>query len=266
MVEDFLANDGQIEVVGLAYNGEEAISLIDEKHPDVLLLDIIMPVLDGIGVLESIKNTESSNKRPKIIMLTAFGHEKITQKAVSLGADYYILKPFKLDILLDRIKQLHSGDLFVSSTTNSLKDRKASNQAHEVTEQIGDIDIVDRIDKIELEQRISEIMQKIGIPAHVKGYSYLRHAILEVIENPEVLEAVTKALYPKIAESYETTSSRVERAIRHAIEIAWNRNSHSAIHELFSNTINSERGKPTNSEMIALIADKIRLNYKRAPK
>ncbi|OWZ84007.1 sporulation transcription factor Spo0A [Natranaerobius trueperi] len=259
ILQDYLVEHEEFNVVDVAYNGEEAIECIEQSKPDVMLLDIIMPVLDGIGVLEYLQQENAKKIKPRTIMLTAFGHEKITQKAVNLGADYYILKPFSMDILADRIKQLYNGFEFKSEM--NLDEGKADiieynegNKKHEETED----------NKLDLESEITEIIHELGVPAHIKGYLYLRQAIMMVIEEPDLLSSVTKILYPKIAESFETTPSRVERAIRHAIEVAWNRNDIETIKNLFGYTINTEKGKPTNSEFIAIVADKLRLKNKKS--
>ncbi len=240
---DFLSQQPGIEIIGNAFNGKEALTLVKETKPDVLLLDIIMPHLDGLGVLEQLNNVDL-DERPKIIMLTAFGQEAITQKAVELGASYYILKPFNMDVLADRIRQL--GNSTVS---------KRSNTVNRISQT--------RPKKKDLQEEVTSIIHEIGIPAHIKGYLYLREAILMVVEEVELLGMVTKVLYPRIAENFETTPSRVERAIRHAIEVAWSRNNIDTIKKFFGYTINTERGKPTNSEFIALVADRLRLVYRQ---
>ena len=223
-------------LVGVAYNGEQILTIIEEKSPDVVILDIIMPHLDGIGVLENLQSLRS--KRPKIIMLTAFGQESITQRVVELGADYYILKPFNMDVLASRIRQL--------ATTITMQ-RPLVAQA--IKAQPVDVEV-------------TNIIREIGIPAHIKGYQYLRDAIMMIISEMELLGAVTKILYPRIAEKYSTTPSRVERAIRHAIEVAWSRGNLDMINRLFGYTIKLEKGKPTNSEFMAMVADKLRLEMR----
>lgn len=237
---EYLEQQPDISIMGNAYNGREALDLIAKEPPDVLLLDIIMPHLDGLGVLEELSSLEI-DPRPKVIMLTAFGQEDITRKAVELGATYYILKPFNMEVLAERIRLLGVEKPLLSLSGGTRRPVKRSN----------------------LEADVTNIIHEIGIPAHIKGYNYLREAILLVIEEVDLLGAVTKALYPRIAEKYETTSSRVERAIRHAIEVAWSRNNLETIKRFFGYTINTERGKPTNSEFIALVADRLRLYNRR---
>lgn len=236
IMEEFLRNQEDIDLVGVAYNGEEILTILEEQKPDVVILDIIMPHLDGIGVLERIN--AAGGRRPKIIMLTAFGQESITQRVVELGADYYVLKPFNMDVLVNRIRQL------ASSITSQ---RPVVAQA---------------IKARPLDVEVTNIIREIGIPAHIKGYQYLRDAIMMIIGEMELLGAVTKVLYPMIAEKYSTTPSRVERAIRHAIEVAWSRGNMDMINRLFGYTIKLEKGKPTNSEFMAMIADKLRMEMR----
>jgi len=233
-----------MEVVGVAYNGDEVIRFLEDGiRPDVLILDIIMPHLDGLGVLEQLREL-NIQPYPKIIMLTAFGQENITQKAVQLGASYYILKPFDMDVLTNRIRQLVSGG--VSATTST--PHKSS--------------VVPMAKTKNLDSNITSIIHEIGVPAHIKGYQYLREAITMVYNNIEILGAITKTLYPAIAQKYKTTPSRVERAIRHAIEVAWTRGNIESISHLFGYTVNAAKSKPTNSEFIAMVADKLRIEHK----
>lgn len=236
IVQEYLTQQVDFQLVGIAYNGEQILSIIEEKNPDVVILDIIMPHLDGIGVLERL-NTLAA-KRPKIIMLTAFGQESITQRVVELGADYYILKPFNMDVLASRIRQL---------ATTITAQRPVVAQA---------------IKARPVDVEVTNIIREIGIPAHIKGYQYLRDAIMMIITEIDLLGAVTKVLYPMIAEKYATTPSRVERAIRHAIEVAWSRGNMDMINRLFGYTVKLEKGKPTNSEFMAMIADKLRLEMR----
>ncbi len=242
LLSEFLEKEEDLEVVGNAYNGKEALEIVKENKVDIILLDIIMPHLDGIGVLEEL-NDMDLHPQPKVIMLTAFGHENITRRAVELGAAYYILKPFNLEILAERIRQLGQENVTPSkmALTPPMKTVNAKN------------------DKDHYIEEITDIIHEIGIPAHIKGYLYLRDAISMVAEEIELLGSITKILYPRIAHKFETTPSRVERAIRHAIEVAWSRNNIETIKKFFGYTINTEKGKPTNSEFIALVADKIRL-------
>ncbi|MTI79953.1 MAG: sporulation transcription factor Spo0A [Firmicutes bacterium] len=234
LLKEFVKSQEDLTLAGLAANGIETLELIEQQKPDVVVLDIIMPHLDGIGVLEKISSGTTSVK-PKVIMLTAFGQESVTQRAVELGADYYILKPFDFSVLGQRIRQLAQGVEVSEYVTPKTKN---------------------------LDVAVTNIIHEMGVPAHIKGYHYLRDAILMVINEISLLGAVTKELYPMIAQKYNTTPSRVERAIRHAIELAWDRGNIEMMTKFFGYTINLERGKPTNSEFIAMVADKLRIETK----
>ena len=221
--------------------------MIVNHEPDVVLLDIVMPKLDGLSVMDKIKNDRNVKKHPAFIMISAIGQEKITEDAFALGADYYIMKPFDNETVLKRIKHVRNrgGQVFGES--------KRVNPYEKGEEYTGQ----------SLESDVTNIIHEIGVPAHIKGYQYLREAIIMSVKDIEMLNSITKILYPTIAKLYQTTPSRVERAIRHAIEVAWSRGKMDTIDELFGYTISNGKGKPTNSEFIALIADKIRLEYKR---
>lgn len=236
ILREYFSNNPDFELVDVCSNGLEVLDVLGKKQIDVLILDLIMPHMDGIGVLEKMIDMKGE-ERPKVIILTAFGQENITQKAVQLGADYYILKPFNLQVLGDRVRQV-------------VRD-KVESAPRPVP-----------ITRRDLEVEVTRIIHEIGVPAHVKGYQYLRDAIMLVVQEINYLGAVTKELYPAIAEKYDTTPSRVERAIRHAIELAWDRGDIERINKFFGYTVNGERGKPTNSEFIAIIADKLRLETK----
>lgn len=254
ILNDYLLNQRDIVVTGIAKDGLEALDLIQEKEPDLVVLDIIMPHLDGLGVLEKL-NSMTLNKMPRVIVLSAVGQDKITQKAIKLGADYYVVKPFDMDVFTKRIR-----DMFNSVDTQESGNRLAQ-QSSIITSRETSIP-VNNSEPEDLETEITSIIHEIGVPAHIKGYMYLREAITMVVNDMELLSAVTKELYPSIAKKYNTTASRVERAIRHAIEVAWGRGQVEAINKLFGYTINTEKGKPTNSEFIAIIADKLRLKNK----
>lgn len=244
MMTDFFETQDDISINFTAHDGVKALDEIKKNLPDVLILDMIMPHLDGLGVLESMNNSELETY-PKVIVLTALGHETVTQKAVELGADYYIVKPFSFDVLLQRIRQLAGREkqFCQPAAANSAK-RNSYAQ------------------KSDLEIEITNMIHEIGVPAHIKGYQYLRDAIMMVVDDMDLLSAVTKELYPAIAKKNNTTPSRVERAIRHAIEVAWNRGRVETINNLFGYTVAEDKGKPTNSEFIAIISDKIRLERK----
>jgi two-component system response regulator (stage 0 sporulation protein A) len=249
LLSEFIDEQDDMAVTGVAYNGNDVLRFLEQqrKAPDVLILDIIMPHLDGLGVLERIRDMNLT-PQPKIIMLTAFGQENITQKAVQLGASYYILKPFDMEVLTNRIRQLVTGGQMVTSGPTVSTSHKAN--------------VVPLSKGRNLDANITSIIHEIGVPAHIKGYQYLREAITMVYNNIEILGAITKTLYPAIAERYKTTPSRVERAIRHAIEVAWTRGNIDSISHLFGYTVNISKSKPTNSEFIAMVADKLRIEHK----
>lgn len=249
VLKEYLSNESDIEILGIAKDGIEALDLVKKTQPDLLVLDVIMPHLDGLGVIEKL-NSMDIPKMPKIIVLSAVGQDKITQSAINLGADYYIVKPFDFVIFINRIRELVSNK---SSHHVDIKPRTHSDI------QMTRSDFVKNVGNIETE--ITNIIHEIGVPAHIKGYLYLREAIKMVIDNVELLGAVTKELYPSIAKKFNTTPSRVERAIRHAIEVAWSRGKVDTINQLFGYTVHNTKGKPTNSEFIAMIADKLRLEH-----
>ncbi|NMA68237.1 MAG: sporulation transcription factor Spo0A [Desulfitobacterium sp.] len=245
MLEDFLHSQEDLEVVGVAYNGLEAWEMVQGQEPDLLIIDLVMPSLDGLGVIEKI-NSQTTGIRPKIIMLTAFGQESLTHQAMVLGVDYFILKPFDLEILGKRIRSLTQDINTVSSSPMSSTTNAVTNAGT----------------TINLGAEVTNMMHQIGIPAHVKGYQYIRDAILMVVEDVSFLGAVTKELYPAIAKKYNTAPSRVERGIRHAIELAWERGHIETLKRIFGYSLNIERQKPTNSEFVALLADKLRVMSK----
>jgi len=238
MLQEFFQGEDDMEVLGIAHDGLDVLEKVEELSPDVLILDLIMPNLDGLGVIEKLANNP---KKPKIVVLSAVGQDKITQKAINLGAAYYIVKPFDLNVLIERVREMIDNN-FAPKKQKSV------------------VSPGERKDNLEVE--ITNIIHEIGVPAHIKGYFYLREAIYMVINNVELLSAVTKVLYPTIAGKFNTTPSRVERAIRHAIEVAWNRGCLETINNLFGYTIPRDKGKPTNSEFIAMISDKLRMERK----
>lgn len=246
---EYLSKQEDLEIVGVAKDGIEAVDLLSREIPDVLILDIIMPHLDGLGVLEKMRSL-SLEKNPKVIVLSAVGQDRITQKAINLGADYYVVKPFDFEVFIKRIRQLMGGLDTNEDLGRSLKEFRISNAEKQQPKGVS------------IEAEITNIIHEIGVPAHIKGYLYLREAIGMVIENIEYLSAVTKELYPSIASKFNTTPSRVERAIRHAIEVAWSRGKIDTINKLFGYTVHNGKGKPTNSEFIAMVADKLRLEQK----
>ncbi len=253
-VKEYLANQEGITIAGVAYDGREAFELVKETKPDVVLLDMIMPYIDGLGVLKKIKNT-NLEKEPVCMMLTGVGQEKATQKAVELGAQYFMLKPFELDSLAERIKEFGTEGAGENVKADSGKAYRSDNSfAKESTKKC--------YSKDDLEMIVTGIIHEVGVPAHIKGYQFIRSAILMAIENMEVINHITKQLYPDLAKMYKTTPSRVERAIRHSIEVAWNRGSSETMESIFGYTVSCDKGKPTNSEFIAMIADNVRLRMK----
>ena len=209
-----------------------------------------MPHLDGLGVLEKL-NQKKLDSYPKIIILSAVGQDKITQRAILMGADYYIVKPFDLELLVKRVREItHDLDHEIQ--------RRATSMIMENPEiPYQPVNTVNRNNS--LESDITNIIHEVGVPAHIKGYQYLREAIFMVVKDVELLNGITKELYPGIAKKFNTTPSRVERAIRHAIEVAWSRGRIETINKLFGYTIHDEKGKPTNGEFIAMVADKLRM-------
>ncbi|WP_160688775.1 sporulation transcription factor Spo0A [Clostridium sp. C2-6-12] len=255
ILNDYLLNQRDIVVTGIAKDGREALDLIVERKPDLVILDIIMPHLDGLGVLEKL-NTMELEKVPRIIILSAVGQDKITQQAITLGADYYTVKPFDMEVFTKRIREMFNSNV---SDTSSIR----TSSSYQQTSSIISTPVENRSKgPMDLETEITNIIHEVGVPAHIKGYMYLREAITMVVNDMELLSAVTKELYPSIAKKYNTTASRVERAIRHAIEVAWGRGQVDAINRLFGYTVHGDKGKPTNSEFIAIIADKLRLKNK----
>jgi len=236
-----LSEQEEIEIIGVANDGMEAVELVNQKKPDLLLLDIIMPYLDGFGVIKRIK-ASCKDYSPKIIVISNIGHESIAQKAMQLGAEYYLIKPFCSDMLCELIIQI-SKDEF-----------KPGRQylQHE------GMRVLQEQCAGSVENEITNLLHDMGIPPHIKGYLYLGEAIRMVVHKVNLLSGVTKELYPKIALTYGTTPSRVERAIRHAIEVSWNKRSSETVEQLFGAQAKMKRSKPTNSEFIATVAEKLR--------
>lgn len=244
VLNDFLLTKNLFDVVDMVEDGLKAVEAVEKYEPDILILDIIMPHLDGLGVLEKL-HKKNLSKFPKVIVLSAVGHDKVTQRAISMGVDYYIVKPFNFESFAERMMQI-----------SEFETSRVQNKNREVTynEKVRS--------ELSLEVKITEILHEVGVPAHIKGYQYLRTSIIDVVNNIELLGAITKELYPSIAIKYTTTPSRVERAIRHAIEVAWTRGKIETINNIFGYTIHNNKGKPTNSEFIAMISDKLRLEQK----
>ena len=253
----YLKNQEDMVVVGRAKDGNEALDMVSSLMPDVLLLDVIMPHLDGIGVLEQM-NMIKLNKKPICIMLSAVGQDKVTQRAIELGAEYYVVKPFDIDLLITRIRELKNYK--PSSQNNNFISREIGISKPQYI----DISINSANKEENIEALVTNVIHEVGVPAHIKGYQYLREAIIMVINDIDVINQITKCLYPQIANKFHTTPSRVERAIRHAIEVAWGRGEQKTVENIFGYTISAAKGKPTNSEFIAMISDKLRLELKSA--
>lgn len=230
-LNDFFSAREDIEVVGIAGNGAAALQMLENIKPDYMLLDIVMPELDGFGVLSAL-----TGKKPVVIMMSQLASDGFVQKAMQYGASYFLAKPFDFGMVVKVINDL---------------DRPAPPIAARPTQ--------DKKRSKTLDERISNLFISVGIPAHIKGYQFLREAIKMTIETPDIINSITKRLYPGIAERYGTSPSKVERAIRHAIEVAWNRGKIENINNVFGIKIYSPNEKPTNGEFIALIADKLLL-------
>ena len=249
---NYIEKEGDMEVIGAAKDGNEAVKMIENKQPDIAILDVIMPHLDGLGVLEKVLELNIL-KKPTCIMLSAVGQDKITQRALELGANYYVVKPFDINLLIKRIREIKSYKVSPFRTnTPIVREAKAPY-----------IDIREN-EKDNLEALVTNVIHEVGVPAHIKGYQYLREAIMMVVNDIDVINQITKQLYPDIAKKFSTTPSRVERAIRHAIEVAWGRGQTDVVESIFGYTVSASKGKPTNSEFIAMISDKLRLELKSA--
>lgn len=242
-----------IEILGAANDGMSGLQLIKDLKPDIVVCDIVMPKLDGLALLERI-SSEELEKIPAFIMLSAVSHDSITSKALTLGAKYYIVKPYeKVDVLIKRIREIGLGT-----------DKNLGHIGFNETGTKSSLKKASYINEEDLETVVTELIHEIGVPAHIKGYNYLRDAITLCTNDKEFINSITKLLYPTVAKNYQTTSSRVERAIRHAIEVAWSRGREEILNDIFGYTIDTEKGKPTNGEFIAMISDSIRLKMKHA--
>ena len=228
--------ENDIDVVGIAKDGSEALEYIDRFTPDLVTLDIIMPNIDGVGVLKRLQDSERK-KRPRILVITGAGKEHIIGLCMSYGVDYVMLKPCDSLSVVERIKSICSKEEIMAVDAQLDKARRRA-----------------------LEINVTNIIHMVGVPANIKGYQYLRDAIILAMTEKDIIGAVTKQLYPRVAASHNTTASRVERAIRHAIEVACLRGNEEALYKLFGYTVSNNKGKPTNSEFIAMIADKLRLD------
>ncbi|MDP4182063.1 MAG: sporulation transcription factor Spo0A [Bacillota bacterium] len=248
ILNEYLSQSEDMKVVGIARDGLQALEKIKELKPDVVILDVIMPNLDGIGVLEKISAMDNIRK-PIFVMLSAIGQDIFIQQAMSLGAEYYIVKPFNVEVLISRIRQLYKENCVSSFHESRSIIKKAPSTVLKQQENSHDVEV-----------QVTYMMRDIGIPPHMSGYQYIREAIVQTINNSKVFGSITKVLYPAVAQKFNTTPQKVERAIRNAIESAWSRGNPDSIDTLFGYTINYSKGKPTNSEFIAMIADKVRIN------
>ena len=228
-----LQRAGGFQVVGTANDGEQAIRQILDKKPDVLVLDLMLSKQDGISVLKAMGAME---RKPITLATSGFVTEYVASASANLGARYLMLKPCDMNALVERLEEIRGGE--------SLRTP------------------IRRTDKTSIETMVTSIIHEIGVPAHIKGYQYLREAIIIAVNDMDVINAITKVLYPQVAKAFQTTPSRVERAIRHAIEVAWDRGDLDTLQRFFGYTVSNTKGKPTNSEFIALIADKLQLQLK----
>ena len=238
-----------IEVVAIGTDGKEIFEQIEKLHPNVAVIDAFLPNIDGIGILEAIK-ARADLKDISVVLTSSSGSDGFIECAYNLGAEYFLMKPFSNEILAKRIVQI------MEMKEKQRAKKELSVAGIEVKKQVSDY--LER----DIEHDVTNIIREIGIPAHIKGYQYMREGIIMAINDMNMLNYITKLLYPTIAKKYKTTSSSVERAIRHAIEVAWNRGKIDVLEEMFGYTISAGKGKPTNSEFIALIADKLRLEYR----
>jgi len=231
LVESISA-EPNMQIVGQTGDGQELLQMVREQKPDLIVMDIILAQMDGVEVLQSLSEME---ERPRVLVVSGLARGTMAELAVRYGADHYMTKPCRSEVICERIRQLTGMD------RESAQD-------------------MDR--QYSMESRVTAIIHEIGVPAHIKGYHYLREAILYSIDNMEAINAVTKILYPEVAKRYNTTPSRVERAVRHAIEVAWDRGDLETLQKYFGYTVSNVKGKPTNSEFIAMISDKLRLQQK----
>lgn len=247
VLKDYFSKDDCIQIVGVAKDGFETIELLKEKEVDFLICDIVMSYLDGFGILTRL-NSLGLSKIPKVIIASSIGSERIIVEALNLGASYYFRKPFDCNSLINRIKDVFAEDYDINIYSSNFLNFKSSKNTY-----------IENIDT--LDTQITNLIHNLGIPANLKGYFFIREAIKMVVNDTSLLGAVTKELYPNIAKLYNTTPSRVERAIRHAIDVTWIRGNLSTITLLFNNNLILRKNKPTNSEFIAVIADKLRIEY-----
>ena len=232
MIKEYFSDHADIKITLEAYDGVEGFRLIEKKKDeyDVILLDLIMPNKDGISVLEEMKKKEINKK---VIILTSYNTQDMIRKISEMGVSYFMLKPFELSDLENRIREVSEGVKYGGKSIDLFQNN--------------------------LQKSVTTILHELGVPSHIKGYQYIREGITLIYQNPELIGGITKELYPEIATRYETTVSRVERAIRHAIEVSWNRGNWQLMEDIFGHSVDIDKAKPTNSEFIVTVADKLRL-------
>lgn len=250
--EDRISKEGIIDLKSYGFrirfsgkDGEEVIKTIEEFSPDAVLMDLFMPHIDALGVMNLVKN-KNKMVSPIFVILSNYDDPVLERESMLAGASYFVLKPFNYKHLAERISSIASSNKLIYGKKNSMGPSRLYGAEKSV------------------ESKVTDILLKVGVPAHIKGYQYLREAILLASEEPDIINAVTKELYPSVAKKFRTMSSRVERAIRHAIEVAWDRGDTDVLNSLFGYTIQTSRGKPTNSEFIAMIADRLRMEIRHA--
>ncbi len=235
-LKESVEETGGYEVIGVTGDGEEAVRLVESQNADILLMDPVLTTLDGLSVLKRLRN---DNKEPVVMVITSFSSDYLSQQLGSFGISYYMVKPCSMDTVIENLHMLrHTAP---SGRNYTALQRQTA-----------------------IETLVTNVIHEIGVPAHIKGYQYLRQAIIIAVGNMEVINAITKVLYPEVAQVFGTTPSRVERAIRHAIEVAWDRGDLETLQKYFGYTVSNAKGKPTNSEFIALIADKLQLQLKNS--
>jgi two-component system response regulator (stage 0 sporulation protein A) len=241
ILKEMLENEKDMEFAGFAGDGVTAVELVREVMPDILLMEIMLPKMDGLGVLRRLREIMPESV-PTVIFLSHFINDHTASEAARLGAGYLMAKPFAPEVLIEHMRQFKASHVSVKARSRYQIPLSANN----------------------LEAEITSTIHEIGVPAHIKGYQYLREAIMMTVKDMDVINAVTKVLYPSVAKKFNTTSSRVERAIRHAIEVAWDRGNVEVLQSVFGYTVSNVKGKPTNSEFIAMLADRLRLIYRAA--
>ncbi len=235
ILAEALRDEDDMEVLAVTGDGEETLQMVRELSPDALIMDMVLARMDGLEVLGGLEQ----DARFKVLILSSFVRGNMAELAASRGASYFMMKPCKLTAVTERVRQL------CGATPHEDGDSRGTGSSQQ-----------------SLESSVTAIIHEIGVPAHIKGYQYLREAIVMTVENMEVINAVTKVLYPEVAKRFNTTASRVERAIRHAIEVAWDRGDLETLQKYFGYTVSNAKGKPTNSEFIAMIADRLQLQRK----